>query len=146
MTNTVLFGDKKITYTENFWTGKKTITINGQEIKKIDKKTYQYEDTYCTVKGSYLTGVNLILGVQTIELVRKLTTFETVLCFLPFLVILTGGAIGGACGGVACAFNAVFMRKSDKPVVKVLYSVLSTVVAFICYLIITVLLGFLILA
>jgi hypothetical protein len=59
------------------------------------------------------------------------------MCFLPFLLVVTGGAIGGLCGGAAWAFNAVFIRKSDKIIVKILYSVLSTVVAFICYLIIS---------
>ncbi len=136
MTNTVYFGDKTITYTENFWTGKKTISINGQELTKIDKKTYKLGDTYYTVKGSYLTGVELIDGVQRIELVRKLTTLETVLTLLPFLVILTGGAIGGLCGGAAWAFNAVYVRKTDKTAMKVVYSVLSTVVAYVCYLIV----------
>lgn len=138
MTNTVMFGDKKITYTESFWTGKRTITINGKELEKIDKKTYQYEDTFCTIKGSYLAGAELLFGVQSIELVRKMTTFEAVLCFLPLLFTISGGVVGGACGGAACAFNAVFIRKAEKPAVKVLYSVLSTVVAFICYTIIAV--------
>ena len=137
MTNTVLFGDKYITYSESFWTEKKNIYINGQELQKIDKKTYKYEDKRCTVKGSYITGVELLIGVQSVTLVRKLTVFEIIMCFLPFLLVVTGGAIGGLCGGAAWAFNAVFIRKSDKIIVKILYSVLSTVVAFICYLIIS---------
>ena len=137
MTNTVLYGDKTITYSENFWTGKKTISINGKELQKIDKKTYKYEDKFYTVKGSYLTGVELIDGAQSVMLVRKLSTLETLLCFLPFLLVFTGGAIGGLFGGAAYAFNAIYIRKTDKTTVKILYSVLATVVAFICYLMIS---------
>lgn len=137
MTNTVLHGGNLITYTENFWTGKKTISINGKELLKIDKKRYKYEDKYYTVKGSYLTGVELIDGVQSVALVRKLTTLETILCFLPFLLAFIGGAIGGLCGGAACAFNAIFIRKTNNTVGKILCSILSAVVAFVCYLIIS---------
>lgn len=140
MTNTVLHGGNLITYTENFWTGKKTISINGKELLKIDKKRYKYEDKYYTVKGSYLTGVEMSDGVESITLIRKLTTLEMILCFIPLVVIVTGGAIGGLCGGAACAFNAVFLRKTDNVGMKVLYSVLSAIVAFVCYLIVAFLL------
>lgn len=136
MTNTVLHGGNLITYTENFWTGKKTISINGKELLKIDKKRYKYEDKYYTVKGNYFTGVEMSDGVESITLIRKLTTLETILCFIPLVVIVTGGAIGGLCGGAACAFNAAFLRKTDNVGMKVLYSVLSAIVAFVCYLIV----------
>ena len=136
MTNTVLHGGNLITYTENFWTGKKTISINGKELLKIDKKRYKYEDKYYTVKGNYFTGVEMSDGVESITLIRKLTTLEMILCFIPLVVIVTGGAIGGLCGGAACAFNAAFLRKTDNVGMKVLYAVLSAIVAFVCYLIV----------
>lgn len=136
MTNTILWGDKSITYSESFWTGKKKISINGQELQKLDKKTYRYGETCYTVNGSYLTGVELSDGEKSVMLVRKLKTFEMILCFLPFLVILSGGATGGICGGIAAAFNAVNIRKTDNVLLKILCAVLSTVVAFICYIII----------
>jgi hypothetical protein len=134
MTNTVLFGDKYITYSENFWTGKKKITINGEELQKIDKKTYKYEDNHYTVKGSFLTGVEMTNGVQFITLVRKMTTLETILCFLPFLLVITGGAIGGLCGGAAAAFNATYIRNTEKTIMKIIYAILSVILAFVCYL------------
>ncbi|MBR3845750.1 MAG: hypothetical protein IKM40_04170 [Clostridia bacterium] len=137
MTNTVMLGDKRICYTENFWTGKRTISIDGKVLQKIDKKTYKYEDKYYTIKGSYFTGVEISDGVQRVELVRKLTTLEMILCFIPFVVVVTGGAIGGLCGGAAWAFNTAYFRKTDKIAMKVLCSILSTVVAFVCYLILS---------
>ena len=133
MTNWVLHGDKKICYSEDFWTGKKTISINGEKLQKINKRTYQCGDNRYTIKGSYLTGVELFDGVQFVTLVRKLSTFEMILCFIPLLIAFVGGAIGGLCGGAACAFNAVFIRKSDKMIMKILYSVLSVIVAFVAY-------------
>ena len=137
MTNTVPFGDKYITYSENFWTGKKKITIDGQELQKIDKKTYIYENNYYTVKGNFLTGVEMTNGVQFITLVRKLSVLETILCFLPFLLVVTGGAIGGLCGGAAAAVNATYMRNTDKTIMKIIYAILSTGIAFVCYLILS---------
>ena len=136
MTNTVLYGDKIITYSESFWTGKKTITINGEVLQKIDRKTYKYADRYYTVKGCYLTGVELIDTDHHISLVRKLTVFEMILCFLPLLILIQGGAIGGFCGGAALVFNAVCMIKTDKIIMKILYSIIVTAVAFLCYIII----------
>ena len=135
MTTKVLFGDKTITYSENFWTGKKTISIDGEELAKIDKITYMYEGNYCTLKGNYLEGVTFTIGSQIVTLVRKLTILEKILCFIPLIVIVTGGAIGGLCGGAACAYNLFSVRKTDKTIVKILTSVVSTVVAFVCYLI-----------
>ena len=140
MTNSVTFGDKKISYYEDFWTGKKTIIINGQILKKVDKKTYKYEDECCWVKGNYFTGVELTIGVQRVTVVRKLTVFETILCFLPLLMVILGGAVGGVCGGMACAFNAAFIRKNDKVILQILCSLASAVVAFVVYSIISILL------
>ena len=137
MTNTVLFGGKYITYSENFWTGKKKITIDRQELQKIDKKTYIYENNYYTVKGNFLTGVEMTNGVQFITLVRKLSVLETIICFLPFLLVVTGGAIGGLCGGAAAAVNATYMRNTDKTIMKIIYAILSTGIAFVCYLILS---------
>ena len=137
MTNTVLFGGKYITYSENFWTGKKKITIDRQELQKIDKKTYRYENNHYTVKGNFLTGVEMTNGVQFITLVRKLSVLETIICFLPFLLVVTGGAIGGLCGGAAAAVNATYMRNTDKTIMKIIYAILSTGIAFVCYLILS---------
>ena len=136
MVNTVVFGDKVITYAENFWTGKKTITINGQQLQKINRKTYACGDQQYTLKGSYLTGVELIDGLQRIELIRKLTILETILCCLPLILVIIGGGVGGLLGGAAWAFNAAYIRKTDKMVMKIVYSLLSVIVAFVGYLII----------
>lgn len=72
MTNTVMLGDKRICYTENFWTGKRTISIDGKVLQKIDKKTYKYEDKYYTIKGSYFTGVEISDGVQRVNWLESL--------------------------------------------------------------------------
>ena len=116
---------------------KKRITINGQELQKISKNTYKYGDSHYTVKGSFLTGVEMTNGVQFITLVRKLTVLETILCFLPFLLVLMGGAIGGLCGGAAAAINATYMRNTEKTIMKIIYAVLSTGISFLCYLLLS---------
>ena len=76
-------------------------------------------------------------GVQFITLVRKLSVLETILCFLPFLLVVTGGAIGGLCGGAAAAVNATYMRNTEKTIMKIIYAILSTGIAFVCYLILS---------
>ena len=143
MTSTVTHNDKIITYSENFWTGKKSIFVNGKELIKISKNTYKLENECYSVKGNFLTGVELNDGVQNITVVRKLTTLEYVLCFLPFILVFSGGAVGGVCGAAALIFNATFIRNTYETWKKVLYSIFTTIAAFVCYFIIVFIFAFL---
>ena len=61
------FGD--IVYEESFWTGKKSVSINGTPLEKISKKQFRLQDGgTVTVSGNFLQGACLNLNGETIRL------------------------------------------------------------------------------
>ena len=82
----------EIVYDENFWTGKKTISINGVVLQKISKKDFSYTTETGTqtvsVKGNFLSGVKLNVANQTIVISDSAKWYEYVLAVLGFVFIL----------------------------------------------------------
>lgn len=130
--NTIL-GD--IVYDENIWTGKKVITVNGEQLAKIDKKTFRLPDArYVTVKGNLFFDASLIVDGQKITIAPPMKWYEYILALIIPIFVLTwgnsvylcsifpivGGAIGGAISALAMIFSAVVMRKVSKPIFKIL--------------------------
>lgn len=120
----------EILYNENFWTGKKSLSMNGVPLTKISKKEFQTANGVTgTVTGSFLSGACLSIGGETIRLTPKITWYEIVLCLLPFILIMiwgnvvelclivpvVGGAIGGAISGMLSVVS-LFVMRSVKPV------------------------------
>ena len=58
-------GYGQIEYDENFWTGKRELTIGGQMLLKKKKNVYMLNDENgeleCRIKGSFLTGATLYI-------------------------------------------------------------------------------------
>lgn len=52
-----------ITYEENIWSGKKTVSVNGCVLRTMAKNTFVFQEgetpVLATLKGSALTGVSL---------------------------------------------------------------------------------------
>lgn len=127
-----------IGYDESFWTGRKTLSINANVLKKIDKKNYLWELGAETKRvkllGNYLLGVKIVIDNETIELVPKLKWYEVVLCsiMLAFYFIwgnsttlcsvfpLIGGAIGGGISGALTVFSVLIMKKTERVWLKLL--------------------------
>ena len=61
----------KIELEESFWTGKKTLTIDGKVCTKINKKEYYYitngEKKTVYLKGDYIRGATLTINNVEIE-------------------------------------------------------------------------------
>ena len=119
----------EIVYNESFWTGKRSLKINGVEAIHLDGKNYVINDTTARLKGNYISGVKLAIGVDEIEIVPSPKWYE-ILCavfLLAFVTVwgnsvalcsivpLAGGAIGGAIAGV-CAVLSIFLMKMTKNV------------------------------
>lgn len=122
-------GYGQIEYEENFWTGKRELTVNGQKLTKQKKNEFilNREDgtSICRVKGSFLTGVTLYIDQDPIALTETCKWYEWVcsISIVVFILIwgnipalcqiipLVGGAIGGAIGGIALCLNLLLMRK-----------------------------------
>lgn len=126
-----VFGE--IEYNENFFTGKKSISINGAELEKRSKNMFVYfdgeEHKSVVVVGNYLTGVKIVVGGQKIQIVKPVLWYEIALAVVMFAFFivwgnvpalcemfpLVGGAIGGGITGVM-AIGALVCMKFVKPV------------------------------
>ena len=137
-----------ITYNETFWLGKKSISVKGRQLNKIDKVTFSgklngpEEDVYVTVKGNILKGVKLNIDNEEIEIYPKLKPYEIIMALIPFILILIWGnsnalcSLGGAISGLFSALMVVFLRKVDKLYLKIAICVVITLITFlICFLI-----------
>ena len=137
----------EITYEEGFWSGKKTVTINGQPLQKMDKKTFTWqrgEDTgMVTVKGNIMVGVSLQIAGETIWVVPKVVWYEWILGLIPFILLIAwgnspvlcsifpivGGALGGVIGGLGLVLF-MYLSKGKKFGIKLLLSLVMLVATF----------------
>ncbi len=134
--NKVVKSDKygEITYNENFWIGRKNVSINGTPLKKIDKNTFETADSQrVVVKGNYLYGVKLLFGADSVQIMPTVKWYEIVLALLPLvfdlvwgnsvtlcgIIPIVGGAIGGLISGLMAAVSLLLMRMFDSPWVKI---------------------------
>lgn len=112
----------KITYDENFWTGKKAISINGVNLVKEQKNIYSYENggnkIKVVVRGNFVMGVKLVIAEESIEMTKAATWYEIACSVAMFAFVLAWGnsvylcsivpIIGGAMGGfVGCLMSMV---------------------------------------
>lgn len=141
----------EIVYEESVWTGKKSISIGGASLRKIDKKTFAMTDGVgVTVIGNYLTGVKLRIGTTEIRVTPAVKWYEIVLSLLPIILIIVwgnvpslcgiipivGGAIGGAISGVMCVVNLFAIKGLKKIWLKIIVSLAVLAATFgICALI-----------
>ena len=141
----------EIVYEESAWTGRKSLTINGQRLTKSGRNIYQIPGgETVTLKGSFLLGTKLTIGTETVNLTQSIKWYEYALSIIPFILVLVwgnsvalcsivpvvGGAIGGAIGGAAVVLNLLLIKKVKNIAFKVLIAVGVTGLCFlVCYLI-----------
>ena len=135
----------EIVYEEKFWTGKKSVTIDGIPLEKISKKEFKLQDgNTVSIEGGFLQGSNLNIKGESLMLTPKIKWYEIVLCCFPFLltiiwgnisalcaiVPLVGGAIGGAIGGVFSALGLFFIKSVNPIWLKILIALASLAITF----------------
>ena len=121
----------QIKYEESFWTGQKSLTVNGARLEKKDKNTFVWNvdgvDTLCTVKGGFINEATVEVGGEVISLTPKAIWYElvcsAVICMLIMvwgnsaalckIFPLVGGAIGGGISGGMAVVNLLMMKKSE---------------------------------
>ena len=119
----------KITYDENIWSGKKTLSINGVTLSKINKNIFSWTNGMANLsvvlKGNAMTGASIVIGGETIELYSKPSVLDWILSMLPFVLVMVwgnsralceivpvaGGAIGGAVSGMAIVLCMTGLRE-----------------------------------
>lgn len=127
-----------ISYDENFWSGKKLISIGGVILSKMKRNLYIYQTAdqtiYVKVEGSYLFGVSLVINGERIMITEKPKWYEVALSLFIFIFVLVwgnspalcailpivGGAIGGAISGAMMCLCLLFMKKTDSLAKKLL--------------------------
>ena len=151
--NHSVFG--KIIYEENFWTGKKSIFINGKKLIKISKTSYKMcleneESYYVTLEGNMFKGTRLRIKGKTVILSPATKWYEYVLAILPLALVLiwgsspslceivpvVGGAIGGAIGGIFMCLSIILMKETKNILFKILIGISCFALTFgICALV-----------
>ena len=127
-----------IEYDENFWTGKREITVGGQKLLKKKKNVYTFNSETgnldCRIKGSFLTGATLHIDQDVILLSESCKWYEffcSVLIFafvmiwgniptLCLIVPIVGGAVGGGISGMTACINLLLMRQTKNVGLKLL--------------------------
>jgi len=123
----------QIIYNENFWTGKKTLMVNGKHLTKTNRKTFLYSDESQSksfvLSGSFLKGAILTIDNEKIQLTPPTKWYELLLPMIVFIALLSwgtspalvtifpivGGAIGGAIDAIG-SFSSMLTMKSIKSV------------------------------
>lgn len=143
----------QIDYEEDFWTGKKSLTINGTKLQKQNKNTFVWnqegEALLCRIKGNFITGSKLEIGQDTVELTPAAAWYEIACSVLLVVLMLVwgnsvtlcsilpivGGGIGGAISGLMGCTNLMLMRKSKNVGIKLLIWLgMLAATFFICFL------------
>ena len=125
-----------IVCTQNFFGELKSVSINGERLKKVSKKAYSSQNGLrADVWGNVLSGITLSINGNKFEILQKPTWYEATLSVMIFALILIWGntplslivpVVGGAIGGVISAFFALtslsVCRYFEKPLIKVAIS------------------------
>lgn len=131
-------GYGEIEYDENFWTGKRELSVGGQKLLKKKRNVYILNSETgaldCRIKGSFLTGATLYIDQDVIQISAHCKWYEifcSVLIFafvlvwgnspqLCMIIPIVGGAIGGAISGLGTCINLLLMRKTKQVGLKLL--------------------------
>lgn len=135
----------EIVYEEGFWTGKKSLYINGEQLEKTSKTTFTANSgEQVTLTGNFLKGVSAGIGGETVQIVPAIKWYEIVLSVLPFLLIMiwgnvvelckivpvVGGAIGGFISALLSVTNVIIIKRVDKIWLKIVISVAMLAATF----------------
>ena len=128
----------EIVYEESFWSGRKSLSVNGVALKAEQKNVFLTEENEkVQITGGYLRGAKMSYKGETVALSSPVKWYEIVLSVLPFVLILVwgnsaalckivpviGGAIGGAVSAVFSFANLLVIKTCRKLWLKILISV-----------------------
>lgn len=152
-----------IIYEENFWTGKRKITIDGIELEKIDKKAYSFtnvdpetekpQNLVVKINGALFSGVTLTIKDKTITVIDKTTILDYIIFVLPIVFVIiwgnspklclmlpiVGGAIGGAVSALFASLGIYYSKIINKK-----YKLLASLGFSLLGIVVCILIGFLI--
>ena len=101
--------EKTYVYDEKFFSGKKSLTINGKQLQLVGKKNFVDSETGLTsysfkvVPGSFIKGITLNTKSEEIVLVKN-KWYEWIVIILPIISI----GVGLFCGAIGCMLSVLF--------------------------------------
>lgn len=131
------------------FTGKVTVLVNGEKLKKVEKNRYYLEinnkQIDVRVFANYFKGVYAIVNGQEYFIDHGASWYEYVLAFFPLVFDMiwgnvtilcaifpvVGGLIGGAISGLFAILNCYLMRQVKKPLAKVLIGIAVDIVTIL---------------
>ncbi len=142
----------EITYDESFWSGKKTLFVNGTPLDKMDKKTFalnrEGRKILFSIQGNFLSGTKLLVDGESLQITPPAKWYEIACSVFIFVLILiwgnsvalcsilpvVGGAIGGGISGMMAILNLFAMKSTQKLWLKlVIWLVILLATFFICF-------------
>lgn len=135
----------EIVYEENFWTGRKKVSLNGRELQKTGKKSFVTETGESVeIQGSYLSGALLQKGDASVRLTPPVKWYEIAMSILPFILVMiwgnvvalceiipvVGGAIGGGISGLFSVLNLLIIKGVRNVWLKIVISLLTVGIVF----------------
>lgn len=106
-----------ILYEENFWSGKKYLSINGVPAVKIAKKRFRFTDadgkeTFYTVQGNFFSGVTVSTDSMEHTVLAKNKWYDWLIIALSLVgitpAIILCGALGAGLSTLFCGLAALF--------------------------------------
>lgn len=120
--------------------GKFRVFWNGEKVEKQDKSYWvnvNGELKELNVKASIWSGEpNVFLDGKEVEITVKLKGYQMALSFLPLLLVLLGGALGGLVGVFGIMLNFKIFRSNMPTAAKVILSIIMLPIAFGVYFIV----------
>ena len=136
----------QLEYCESFWTGKKSLSVNGSPLEKSSKNTFRLsEGQYITLEGNFIKGSSVTIEGQKIVLTPAVKWYEIVLPVLSFILVLVwgnsqqlynifpvvGGGLGGFLGALFGFCNVVIIKGVKNVFLKILISLGMLVATFL---------------
>jgi hypothetical protein len=141
------FEDQKISVQLAGTVGAAKLFINDQPAPSASKKG-QYllrrnDGTEVTAyfKGGFPNPIPvLMVDGQVIHIAKPLPWYQWVWICFPLVLVVLGGAIGGALGCLATAINMQIFQSQQNNVLKYVLSALVSMMAFVVFLVVAILL------
>lgn len=98
--------ERELVYTENLWTGRRTVTYNGIEAEKKSRKEFvlhlENGSIPFEVQGNVFKGITLAspLLLEPVQMRKGFNALEYVLSILAAVLSIVCGFLGGLAGGV----------------------------------------------
>jgi hypothetical protein len=102
------------------------------------------KDVVFSFRSNFLDVPALMIDGKPLNLVEPLKWYEWVWNGLPLVLIVTGGALGGAIGVIAMSFNIKIFRSSQSAVLKYAVTAAVGAAAFVVYRVLALILAMLI--